>query len=990
MSMRRSAILTLCFTVCCFFAAGQSYPFKNFNSTNGLPTARVYNCFQDSKGYMWFGTETGAVRFDGKTFSAYTIDEGLSDNEIFSVCEDSQDRTWFLTFSGRPSYLKNDTFYNASNNRMLARIHSEKSLHTLSEDPQKRIWIASLGLEFFVMSDKGVKKYDLASQGAIKGAISFVQHEGEMWICTEAGFFHLEGDCIRAIQTAYIPCNFRMVKKLPDGRILFMAKEGMIEMKGRKQRIVIPRDAFSLPWPLMTGMYVDAQEKIWIPTLGKGVYLYDKTPAGYVFDECLLGDKIVTSVSGDHEGNYWFSTVGEGVYLLPSDYRKYHSYTMPEGLANNYVYAVTRDHKGRIWAGLNGGLVQVIDGHNIKTFDLNRDREAYLRTIDMVRDRHDNMWLITDRSLVKFPANRLGPVFITDPGAMFNTSPKNLEITPKGEVSFTTGQGVVRILKEDDRYIFQKPLYFESKRTFTHHVDSKGRFWVASIEGLTCYEGMKVTKYGYRDERLRKRITDIRELNDSVLVLSTYGYGVLLVKSGKVMQQFTAKEGLSGNICRKLFISDDHTIWVATNKGVSKISYRKDYFSIAKFSTYNGLLSDDVNDVYADSSGIYMATTGGLSVIREAGNRAASDPPPVMINRVMNEHENITKHSGIRLASNHSRLLVDFVALSYSSPLEISYQYRLGEQGGEWETTRNTTVEFSSLRPGKYRFELRARKENSAWSEPVSFSFSIAPPWWLNGYFLVPSLLLLLLVSGLIIWLRIRSSRRKETERLLIRNEMIQLEQKALQAMMNPHFIFNVMNSIQNYMNSHDQFAVNQYLASFARLIRKNMDIATAGFISLDEEIEYLSLYLSLEKLRFEGKLQYHITKDKALDADELTIPSMLLQPFVENAIWHGIMPLEEAGYISIRFMAGKDELHIEIRDNGVGIDNSIAHKSPEKDYVSRGINLVTERIRLINKTNEEKIGIRISQLHSDGERGTLVQIRMPFRTTEAAQRPRL
>jgi len=209
----------------------------------------------------------------------------------------------------------------------------------------------------------------------------------------------------------------------------------------------------------------------------------------------------------------------------------------------------------------------------------------------------------------------------------------------------------------------------------------------------------------------------------------------------------------------------------------------------------------------------------------------------------------------------------------------------------------------------------------------------------------------------------------------LVRNKILMLEQRALQAMMNPHFVFNVMNSIQHYINTKDTGSANKVLTGFARLIRKNLEICTKSYISVEEEIEYLELYLSLEKKRFGGKLNYEIKVDPAIDRDETLIPSMILQPYIENAIWHGIMPKEDGGTIGIVIgLKAENTLLIEVKDDGVGIDNSLKDKKGE--HVSKGMSLTKERVNLLNQVASNSIQIDIKQ---DGISGTLVSIEVPF-----------
>ena len=200
------------------------------------------------------------------------------------------------------------------------------------------------------------------------------------------------------------------------------------------------------------------------------------------------------------------------------------------------------------------------------------------------------------------------------------------------------------------------------------------------------------------------------------------------------------------------------------------------------------------------------------------------------------------------------------------------------------------------------------------------------------------------------------------------------LEQKALQAMMNPHFVFNVMNSIQHYINTKNTASANKILTGFARLIRKNLEMCTQSYITLVEEIDYLNLYLDLEKSRFGDKLQYAMNIGPHIDIEETFIPSMWLQPYIENAIWHGIMPKEEGGHLTINiWQQDENYLLIEIIDNGIGIENSLHLK--KDTYQSKGMGLTHNRIKLLNKIEAKAIQLNVQQ---NGKTGTKVSIRIP------------
>lgn len=234
-------------------------------------------------------------------------------------------------------------------------------------------------------------------------------------------------------------------------------------------------------------------------------------------------------------------------------------------------------------------------------------------------------------------------------------------------------------------------------------------------------------------------------------------------------------------------------------------------------------------------------------------------------------------------------------------------------------------------------------------------------------------ILIFVLASVVVLVLYFLERKKRSRKELIIQNSITALEQKALQAMMNPHFVFNVMNSIQHFINQADIKTANQILTGFAHLARKHLEICMNSTISVHEELVYLQHYLYLEKIRCSDKMDYEIIIDEDIDTEEIFIPSMLIQPFIENAIWHGIMPKDEGGIIKLNFDLTESELFIRIFDNGVGILNS--EKTKKSNHISRGMSLINERVSLLNKLNKRHIFIDQQQA---GEDGTEVLIRIP------------
>ena len=266
----------------------------------------------------------------------------------------------------------------------------------------------------------------------------------------------------------------------------------------------------------------------------------------------------------------------------------------------------------------------------------------------------------------------------------------------------------------------------------------------------------------------------------------------------------------------------------------------------------------------------------------------------------------------------------------------------------------------------------------------MSFSFHIAPPFWLRWWFFVLCLLGAGSIAFAVMRFRsIRRARQEKTRQLMLRSRMLQLEQQALNANMNRHFIFNALNSIQFYINRQDRTAANRYLTSFAKLIRKNLDASRTDTTTLAEELERLDLYLVLEHMRFKDKFRYAIAVDPSVDTHRTELPAMMLQPYVENSIWHGILPMDRPGTVSIRVGPGiPGHVRITIQDDGIGVEESRDRKSSNgSDHISRGIEITKGRADVLRRL--DIADIRISgpeQLHTPSGKpsGTRVTIELP------------
>jgi pentatricopeptide repeat protein len=331
--------------------------------------------------------------------------------------------------------------------------------------------------------------------------------------------------------------------------------------------------------------------------------------------------------------------------------------------------------------------------------------------------------------------------------------------------------------------------------------------------------------------------------------------------------------------------------------------------------------------------------------------------------KVYNESLYYTKnnHADTRISLLHMRYLLEMKRKNYKLALQyLRTVYSADSLQLKNEESDNIRI---NSRHNTQLLKIQAKELTIARQRYRERTF-----WWT-----ITSIVALFLLSIIVAFVVYRLvEKKREKEKLEIQNNITTLEQKALQAMMNPHFVFNVMNSIQHFINQADPGAANQILTGFARLVRKHLEICLKSSVSIQEEIVYLNLYLSLEKSRFIDKMSYKITVDQEIEDEDISIPPMLIQPFIENAILHGIMPMEKGGFIDLNVSLKNDDVWIRITDDGVGISNSLDRK--KSGHTSRGMKLINDRVELLNKLNKKSISIAQKQT---GDFGTEVLIKI-------------
>jgi hypothetical protein len=920
---------------------------------------------RDRDGFLWFGTETGLSRFDGTHFRNFYMSDGLPDNEIIKVFVDSRNRVWIVPFKNSICYYLNGMIHNQQNDPLLGRLKIGSEVISVNEDVHGDLIIAESkaidvvhpggkitiidrfeGWPFMVvqagLDEKGECKFFISSHSP--GAqVAVIRHD----VLVRTG--DLEGEGENNYTSTYLGPEL-LIYEDKDSLTFLQAKEpGRVRIPSPKGFLHISRIDDS---SVTLNSY-------------SSTYLYNVRQHRIV--DSFLPGQMVNGALEDAEGGLWFSTLGSGVHRLAN--RDVERYTFREGNTVFPVFTIQRIGN-TLYAGTDRFyLWSRQEGE--KTFRSMKVDDKFSRgRITAIEDLGNNSILAgTDAGVFRFDAPRGQSRRLWHRGAV-----KAIRKTGDSMLIEFSGSNVRRLRLPGGTLL---DTVFPGRSTCGWVRGD--RCFVGTLNGLYA---VSLSRRTQPEELLEGRISAITAAPDSGIWVATYGEGLVLLRKGRPVSRFTVADGLTSNICRCLYAVGG-SVWVGTDKGLNRVAPRDGGYIITPFTGAEGLGVDVINTVYVDGQRVYAGTPDGMLVFQE--------------DRIVRSKDCRLRLTGIHISGGswpldtanfilpyrNNDLQIEYVGISYRNSGPIDYRYRLLGIDDRWATTDQTFLHYPSLPPGRYELQVLAIDPSGAISGTLRLPFAIDKPWWELTWVRIG---LVLLIAGLV-WLifsyRVRTIRRKEAEKTATAARMAELEQMALRSRMNPHFIFNSLNSIQLFVMEKDIRGANEYITHFSRLIRQTLDISARSQLTLQEEIDYLSTYLELEKRRFEEAFDYDIFVAADVDKRMQMLPTMILQPYVENAILHGIAHRQDKqGKIMVLFRSDGHFLICMIEDNGVGRERAAQYKRQVPgQYPSRGMELTARRIDILNSTMKEPISAEIEDITAVGGlgEGTRVIVRFPL-----------
>ncbi len=898
----------------------QKLVLKNITSSNGLPSNVCYDIIQDREGYIWIASENGVSRFDGKDFKNYTTQNGLADNEIFKIVEDKKGRIWFLSYNGQLSYYYKGFIHHSGNTPFLKKLSFTYFVKEAYPDSKGNIWFSSKeeGIKV-LLPDNRIKIYS-DKKGTFDAVNVFVQKNDTIIAVAQNHTLIFTSSALLKKESATYFYS-RSYRK-PD---LFKFNEQKNLIEGNNFTIKVPSEK-------VLCYLKDSKEHSWIGT-DNGLYHINNGES-----QQYLAGTIITSLIEDTEGNVWISTLGKGIYMAPSlpffELRDEQDRLLPP------IISLYTDEE-IIYAGTDHGSFYIINRKSNSTKKIQIEKgKIYNRVKKFVKDDKGIIWIGSDLGLYKYSG--------TITKIISDIAVKDLSFN-NGIVLVASNVGLFSIDQEI------KKLY-DYRTTEAEYIENI--IYVGTLGGIKTYlDSSNILKFSGNFLQ-GKRITAIKNLAGSPAI-ATYGHGLFILRKDSTIQ-ITESKGLHGDIILELHTDEKKNIWLLTNRGLNYLDIRN--MNIISYSGSEGLLPLQLSSFCLKQDTIFVASQRGISYFIPSQASVSEVRPKAFITSLEVNNQPYIFGKKIILDWNQNNITFGFSGISISSLGDMTYQYMLEGIDKTWLNATNNEVFYSGLKPGRYTFKVRTiSKHGKTSKQTAEQTFTIKAHFtdsiWFN------SLIISLAIAGLFFLIYLWFINYKHTQKRKLR--ALQLEQTALRNQMNPHFLFNTLNSIQQFVIKEDKRKANKYLVLFANLIRKYLDHSRELYITLGEEIESIEMYLQLENLRMNNQVEIDFLKpDQSFNGSY--IPAMFVQPLVENAFKHALFPLINEGHkakLSINIIP-KDDNYIlfSVKDNGTGFSPDYKNKEG-----STALKNIMERIDILNKVHSVNAKIEFNSAESSG-----------------------
>lgn len=713
-------------------------------------------------------------------------------------------------------------------------------------------------------------------------------------------------------------------------------------------------------------IFQDKEENLWLGT-DKGINIFN--PYHNYFqsihhrqnNSASLPKNEITSFIETKGGDILIGTWGGGIALYDSKLHFKKNIFLKGASENNLVWcfiknddALPDNYREKIWVGCQHGYLHIYDPFNEKITTVHPPQFAGSTIRCMQKDDEGNIWFGLHNGKIAKWDKLLNRFF------SYNDS---LYRTIAGSQTFA-------------------PVY----NIFIDHAQN---FWISTEYGFKQFDPVKriYTSVYLPDKNngssiSAQSIRGIEQYNDSTLIIGTLNGGLNFFNTKtKAFSNLTINNGLPSGTIYAIKKDDKNNIWLTTDYNLYRFKIQEK--KIIAYNIEPGMINSSFvsDNFYQLHDGRWLTGTSTEVILfhPDSLSRQSNDISKVSItgfkifDKTVFIDSLLSENKPLKLDYKQNFITVEFASLDFSNIQQTKYFYRLSGVDKDWVNAgTNGFANYTNLDPGNYTFNVKTEQGNNR-TQITSLSISITPPFWKTWWFYTLLVFTFIILAYSLLRKRINVIRH-EAE---MKNKIAETEMQALRAQMNPHFIFNCINAIDNLIQTNQKEKATTYLARFAKLIRVVLDSSKNNVVPFHKDYEALNLFLQLEQFRCSNKFTYELNADEEILQGDYKVPPLLVQPFIENAIHHGLM--NKSGNdkkLLVQIGVEDDKIKYLIADNGVGRQKALQIKNLNKpEHISYGIQISTERIHLYNKNGKEK-DVVITDLYNDGKpAGTKVEV---------------
>lgn len=1027
--MRRS-FLYLLFLLVCFCAAvtskcqllpGPDTRFDNFSQKYNLARQFCMDVITDSAGYVW-AMNPGIYRFDGRQVKYYTSynnqQHGLRDSYAEHPVVDYKGRLWIGSAAGLHYY---DAVHDKFN-----------YVYPQNSSAAEYAYSACIsGKELFFRNKDGLCRLDLETLEIKNTTLKtlstwycFADNKKNIIVCTDVEYFvynpakdtykkfswQKDGITVRIKDIVYA-----------NNRYWLATNKGLWQTTSFYQLPAPVTSTHHLNIQSLALMPVTADSLLWLGTGGEGlqllhtateriVYHYKNDPLNPL---SLPSDNII-SLHTDKHGRLWLCTE-EGISLLNPYNQFFRQHLLQTGndiSIYRFIYNIIphRTKTNTVWINQYGtGLIEFDwkEKKNLRVFTVTAEGEKpfYHRNFRAALQLKNGDWALgnNDRLLIwneKKGIQKIVTVFGLPDNLPQLTIKHFIEVADT--VFILTQNGLLKYIKGETKatvvFYRDKSKEYNSGTVTNGFYDKKHeQIWMSSYEGLICYSlatgQKKIYRIQHSDSINSNVMLNILKASDGNFYCSLRN-GISIFNPQT--KQFSVINRFGSIINPQCFGIEKVNGLFYINSNAGLIQYNMQTMQAALVNSCTPFtLIYSLQPVYRVYNDIAILFNESFAYFNPSDVKLFSPPTSPVLEEINLNNRRIATTANSSFSRKENNISFRFTAFDFNNPANICFRYRLLSKDTTWILTEDEqrSATYLGLSPGSYKFEVQSGNKNGSWNtHSAVYAFKINPAFWQTAWFKAGSILLLTGILAMLYLVRInrlkiRQQEKNRIEQSLLKKELelsqtnrqlAESELTMLRSQMNPHFIFNSLNSVQKYIWENKEEDAAEYLAKFAKLMRAILENSRKDLVTLKEEIDVLKIYIELEHRRSNGQFDYSIKTEETLNRDATMIPPMLMQPFIENSIWHGLNKKQSKGNLAITIKRQGDKLICIIDDDGVGRQPK-TQSSPEEKK-SLGIEITQQRINRLMETTKQKASIEIFDKTADGmPAGTTVTITLPL-----------